>query len=1191
MAVLLEQIGAELSVVKSDAWQCDWNKTLQYCRTEIISTDTPYEPTPEEDLLYDVLLKGLLRGERPFTSHFTEQWIVALYGRSFAMHEKERTGRGSVTYSYDPILPKLYNSFDDVLSLWTGGPEQIDFDPEHPENEREVFRRLVERFGQRIAHCITPQAKVSMLLPANQAAAFAAQRVDFLLSFPNGQRLLIEPGDHDTPAEIVRDRQRDAAFQQIQIKTLRPRNADIRKPALYEEIARHLERLNVTRFLKPAINTNNDQQYAANHIFLLPSLVVRLERLLAYFFLRQGLIHRPELRIGIIEQDLECAELAMASFADRLSRLARLYGIVLAMPRMQLYVKRCAAVRHDDLAQFEMPMDIRDSLVGLPLDILLDVGVKCNALTAPVTVGAPHIGSVRQAFSHNRAVRFGYRSQARPIIIADDTDAVLESFVRDFFRKYALRPGQAPILRNMLMQRATIGLLPTSAGKSLCYQLAALLTPGTTIVVDPIVALMQDQVQSLVEQFGISRILAWHAGARLHDQNVAALLGENLMVFISPERLQRPQFRAAMRALNAADIFVNYAVIDEAHCVSMWGHDFRPSYLTLERNFRDYCTFQGRVPVIAALTGTASQLVLIDLKRELNIEDMRAVIRPDTFDRPELHFNLVKCRSNDGILMLEQVMTGIARRLNVQDLAMDAHGIIFAYTPNELWTLFGKHVGDAVKHVHTVLNGMSDRELRYGIYTGSAPPSAGLNSEQWEVYKKRTLEAFKRGSISMLFGNTAVSVGIDNERLNYIINYEMPQSMEGYYQQCGRAGRSGQRSECYLIFSDDEPATTQKWLNREIPRMPKRRDDLGTIAFFHEKNFPGKSIDVAGASRVFAKLFGALDGQGLVEVPEYLDPAMDQDVAERTERYLSYWLILGILVDYEVTGIGRNTIYRVRRHQVVERFLGDRNEVVLTTHIVDSLHRYLSRYRPTLRADVERGIAARTEPSLSAKCASHLVDFIYRQIEYQRREAIRTMVSYCNETDTSPERLRARVRAYFDTSEKFSKGLLSMADASPDFAAVAVLLDKVEGFDDVEHLYWETRRLLDERFRPDWAAANLFSIAYRERASFSDTFIRLLDDMLVGLREEPQLEDGGASRFLGSFLTYLCRLDHIFGEPLSGPLLGLSMGRVYENHNLTYVGLIDEMNVVDEVREQMRLHVVNRQLKEITDAHYSRVTW
>ena len=1191
MAVLFEQIGSELSFIKKPLWRCDWNQSLHYCRTELISNDAPYEPTPGDDLLHDVLLKTLQRGERPFPSYFAEQGIVNLYGERFALHEDARNKRGSISFSYDETLPEAYRSFNDHLSPWAGKPEEVAFDSDHPENERKLFRLLIDRFGPRIAHCITPQANISTLLPTERAMAFAGQRVDFFLSFPNGRSLLIEPGDHDTAEQITRDEQRDRAFQILNIKTLRPRNADIENAALYDEIANHFEEMDVMQFLREPPVDDDNKQHAANHLFLLPTLIVRLERLLAHFFLRQGLIHQTELRIGIIERDLECAELAITSFLDRASRLAQLYGIELSIPSMQLYVMRTATIQTKELDKLQVSVEFCDSFDGLLLDILLDVSIKSNVLTAPVTVGATHIGSVRQTFPHNYSVRFGYRAHVHPIIIDDKTDAVLESFVQDYFRKHALRPGQAPILHNILLQKPTIGLLPTSAGKSLCYQLAALLTPGTTIIVDPIVALMQDQVQSLVEQFGISRVLAWHSGAGLHDQNVSSLLGENLMVFISPERLQRPQFRAAMRALNAADIFINYAIIDEAHCVSMWGHDFRPSYLTLERNFRDYCAFQGRPPVIVALTGTASQLVLIDLKRELKIDDMQAIIRPNTFDRPELHFNMVTCSGDDKDDMLVSVKAGIARRLNVQDLATDADGIIFSYARNELWNLFGQHVADAADHVQTVLNGINDEQLQVGIYTGSPPPDAGLNRYQWDEYKRKTLTAFKRGAIKLLLGNTAVSVGIDNEQLNYVINYRLPQSMEAYYQQCGRAGRAQQRSECYLIFSDDKPLDTQNWLNRKIKKMPYRTDDLGIVSYFHQNSFPGQDVDIQGALRVFTRLFNQPDHQGLVEVPEYIDPAMQTYEAERTERYISYWLVLGILVDYEVTGMGRNTMYHVRRHEKIENFLQDHNERTLRSHITDSLHQYLSRYRPTLRSDVERKLAANPEMPLREQCISYLINFIYDQIEYQRREAIRTMISYCNEADTSPERLRARIRAYFDSSEKFSEGLHAMAEETPNFNAVAALLDKVEGYDDAEHLYWETRRLLDERFRPDWAAANLFAIAYRERVSSSDTFMLLLDDMVTGLREDSQLQNESTVRFLGSFLSYQCRLDKIFGEPLSGPLLANIMGRLYKQHKLTYMGLIDEMNLDDHVRNHLRLHVANLQLREITDAdYYTRIT-
>ncbi|MGO9613518.1 MAG: DEAD/DEAH box helicase [Dissulfurispiraceae bacterium] len=1066
------------------------------------------------------------------------------------------------------------------------------FDPEHPENERELFKRLIDNFGSKIAHCIEPQADISTILPPSVAIGFMAQRADLLLAFPSGYRLLLEPGDHDDPNQMALDKKRDEAFQSIGIDTLRPRNSEIYSQGLYSQIRQHMEQKNVTRYLKDSQGKLSEKELAANYLFLLPSLIVRVERLFLEFMFRRGLIHQEELQIGIIERDIECAEIALLSFLDRLSRLMKLYGIALRLPRIEVHVQRNPKYRYGNFAGVDIPVEVCSSFDGMALDVLLDVGIKCNSLMEGCSYGATHIGVVRQVHPHNRPVRFGYRAKVMPIHLTDITDNVLCSFAQDFFRKHALRPGQGPILRNVLSQKSTIGLLPTSAGKSLCYQLASLLTPGTTLVVDPIVALMNDQVQSLTEHYGIDRVLAWHAGAALNDQNVTALLTENAIIFLSPERLQRPQFRGSMRALNAADIFINYAVIDEAHCVSMWGHDFRPSYLTLERNFRDYCTFQGRTPVIVALTGTASQLVLIDLKRELDIQDLDAIIRPDTFDRPELNFNLVKCPNNEKIFMLKQVMAGIERRLNVGHLDTDAYGIVFAYTPRELWKLFGHFVGDAEGYVRSVMAGGADDSSRYGVYTGSSPEEQEeplFQRQDWEKYKARTLAAFKRGEIRMLFGNTAVSVGIDNEQLNYIVNYRMPQSLEAYYQQCGRAGRSGQQSECYLMFSDDTPLKTEQWLNRDIARMPRRWDDMGTVSFFHQKNFPGLQEDIAGAKKVFEKLFGTPDNQDLMEVPMYLEAVMPKDQAEKTERYLSYWLILGILIDYEVTGMERNTVYHVRRHRCIDQFLHDQNEAALKVHIVDSLLQYLSRYRPTTRRDVERGIDGRTEAKLSTKSVGFLIEFIYSQIEYQRRQAIRTMVSFCNEKDTSPERLRAIIRAYFDSSEKFSDGLIRMADNRPDFTAVAALLDLVEGFDDVEHLYWETRRLLDERFRPDWAAANLFAIAYRQKGTVSDMFMRLFDDMVDDLSDETKHNNESALHFLTGVLSYLSRLDILFGEPLSAPLMAQCVGSLYEKHGLTYIKLIDDMSVSNDHRQLIHLYVTNLQLKEMTNANYSRI--
>lgn len=1183
----LEQLAAELSLFRMPEFSCNWNSGLHFYETTLYSEDDSYRPSDDEALLHDVMVKTLLRGRRPFTSYETERRIIATYGAHFSIEEQSTAqSAGSVNYNYASRLIGAYRDFCDLISPWQGETNSVSFDPEHPENEKILFEKLIERYGTGIAHCLWTQLDLASVLPPETGKNFLGQRADFVLVFPNGAGLVIEPGDHDDAAQVRLDKLRDQAFENIGFTTLRPRNTEIHSERLYAKIDAWLRESGSGAYIDPAMQSRNRELLSLNYLLLLPTLTVRVERVLVHFLLGRGLIHNKQLTIGVVERDLACIEIGWLGFVDRVTRLAALYGIDLSIPAVAFKVVRNAAYRYDSEVGWDLDVEQLQGLDGHRLDLILDVGIKCNSMTAPEIYGAPHGASVRQAFPHYKAGDFGYRATPTSVAQGEELEDLLSSFVRDFFRKRALRKGQGPILRSVMSQKSTIGLLPTSAGKSLCYQLASLLTPGTTIIVDPLVALMEDQVRTLSDQYGIDSVLAWHAAERLDEKDIGRFLRENIMIFLSPERLQRPGFHSAMRSLNAADIYINYAVIDEAHCVSMWGHDFRPSYLMLGRNFREQCAFQGREPPVVALTGTASQLVLIDLMRELDIRDPDCVIRPDSFDRPEMNFRLIRCRNDEKQHMFGDVLAGIARRLNVGDLTQQAHGIIFTYKPEEAWELFGSQVGDATRYVRGVGHAVQDREMVYGMYTGRPPKASGLERKEWDDYKRRTLSAFKRGAIKMLFGNTAVSVGIDNEKLNYIVNYRMPQSMEAYYQQCGRAGRSGQQSECVLLFSDDAPHQTDRWLSGELKVIPKRWDDLGIVAFFHQVSFPGVEIDTRGALIVLKALFKDPDEDGAVEVASYVSPKFSRKEAEQTERYLSYWLILGIIADYEVTGMERNTKFRVRRHPVLLRFIEDRNEALLSAHIVKCLHRYLQRYRPIGRDQVARVLEERPERYLRERCIGYLIEFIYQQIEYQRRASIRTMVEFCREQDTSPARLRARIKAYFDSSEKFSASLMEMAAEDPESMTVIELVAKVEGFDDAEHLYWETRRLLDERYRPDWAAANLFAIAYRSHGKDSDLFSCNFKGLINALA--PDNADQ-MRRFLAGFLPVLMQFDTIFDRDTGTTLLARCIEIIYGEYRLAHGVPIDDLEIPDRARDILRLHLVNMQLKEVLNVRYSQI--
>ncbi len=1186
----LEQLASELSCIRADNFEGTWSASLHYCRVTIKYTEQARPPTAGEDLLFDVLLKGLQRGKRPFCSRYVEREVVRRYGGPFGVVEDDSAKRGSITYSYDPRLRRVYSEYSNSIASWTGDLEQIALDPEHPENERRLLRLLVDALGPRIVNCLETQVPISEIVMPNQAKSFVGQRADFVLSFPNGQGLVIEPGDHDDFAQIGLDQRRDAALLEVGFATLRPRNTEIDSAAFLHDLLRHVDRLGARPYTKIEVPEADEQRLAADYLFLLPSLITRVERLLLHFLFNQGLIRKERIRIGFIERDLECAELAVSGLLERVKRVAKLYAIDLPIPQVDIFVRRNSAYRYGMLPNDEYRPSILHAINLDELDILLDVGIKCNKNTPSESGTARNFASVRQALPHTIPVRFSYRSRPTKIAATQDIEQVLESFVQDFFRKKALRPGQGAILRSVMSQKATIGLLPTSAGKSLCYQLAALLTPGTTIVVDPVVALMSDQVQGLSEQYGIDRIREWHAGKAIAHEDVARAIREHHILFVSPERLLRPSFRRAIRALHAADAFVSYAVIDEAHCVSMWGHDFRPSYLTLEKNFRELCTFQGRAPVLVALTGTASPLVLIDLKRELRIDDMEAIIRPSTFDRPELNFHIFRCPADEKHDALRQILDSIAKRLNVQSLEREACGIVFSYSPNELCALLGSYVGNAKEYVASILRSSRPQSQIYGMYSGSPPKELGMQSDEWNQYKVQTLRAFKRGAIRMLFGNTAVSVGVDNEDLNWVVNYRMPQSLEAYYQQCGRAGRSGQQSECFVIFSDDNPRRTQKWLDREDSSKSRRWDDLGIVQYFHDANFPGVESDVRGTRLLLNQLFVTPSDEGRVALPQYPSSTTPRDEAERTERYLSYLLILGFVDDYEVEGTERSTHFLARSSEALGNFLENHQESQLRSRIVDCLQAYLSRYRPVGRTEVEIQLDGKQGSQFSERCVRYLIEFVYSQIEYQRREAIRTMVSFCSEGDLSPERIRARIRSYFDRSEKFSDTLAAMTHSELSIEQLNELVSRISGFDDAEQLYWETRRLLDERFRSDWAFANLYSIAYRERCDVSSSFYRRFDDMSHALLTETSQRDRFGSRFLGGCLTLLSRLESQFGSAMVAALVSECAVHLHATYGVAAFQVIEAADLSVSCQELTELRIVNRQLKELCDADYSQRT-
>lgn len=351
----------------------------------------------------------------------------------------------------------------------------------------------------------------------------------------------------------------------------------------------------------------------------------------------------------------------------------------------------------------------------------------------------------------------------------------LESLLKQYFGYTSFRPGQHEVIQTLLDGRDCLAIMPTGAGKSICFQLPALMMLGVTLVISPLISLMKDQVDSLVNQeipatYINSQCTFEEAKARF----AAIRAGRVKLVYISPERLENEFFTSFMQSLP-----ISMFIIDEAHCVSQWGHDFRPSYCAI----KDWIAALPKRPVVGAFTATATEKVKEDMMNLLGLEKERIFI--GGFDRPNLYFRVVRTnRKLDFALSY------------VQQHREDS-GIIYAATRKE---------------VDRVYEELTRRGIRAGRY------HAGLSDDM-----RRTMQdAFTYDRLQVIVATNAFGMGIDKSNVRYVIHYQMPKNIESYYQEAGRAGRDGAPGECILLFSRQD-IMIQKFLIEQSVHDPQQQ--------------------------------------------------------------------------------------------------------------------------------------------------------------------------------------------------------------------------------------------------------------------------------------------------------------------------------------------------------------------------------
>lgn len=332
--------------------------------------------------------------------------------------------------------------------------------------------------------------------------------------------------------------------------------------------------------------------------------------------------------------------------------------------------------------------------------------------------------------------------------------------LKQYFGYDSLRTGQEELINGILSGHDVLGIMPTGAGKSLCYQLPALMLKGITLVISPLISLMSDQVKAL-NQAGVH---AAYINSSLTENQIRMALsyasqGRYKIIYVAPERLNTLRFLDF-----ACNADISMLTVDEAHCISQWGQDFRPSYLEIS----GFLTRLPRRPIVSAFTATATERVKNDIVASLGLNNPVTMVTG--FDRPNLFFRVVTRKGGS------QKDNSIINYVKKHE---DESGIIYCATKKN------------VDKLYTLLN---EQGISAGRY------HAGLSNDE----RKQNQEDFTYDRIRVMVATNAFGMGIDKSNVRYVLHYNMPQSLEYYYQEAGRAGRDGEEAECVLFFSKQD---------------------------------------------------------------------------------------------------------------------------------------------------------------------------------------------------------------------------------------------------------------------------------------------------------------------------------------------------------------------------------------------------
>jgi len=608
--------------------------------------------------------------------------------------------------------------------------------------------------------------------------------------------------------------------------------------------------------------------------------------------------------------------------------------------------------------------------------------------------------------------------------VTDQDKTTLEFFLDNIFDKPSFREGQFPIISNALNRKDTIGLLPTGGGKSLCYQLPCLLQPSINFVVCPIKSLMYDQNDNLVKTLvtNVSFITSDLEADEKREIEKNFEQGRYLFVWISPEKFQIPSFRDKIIAI-VANFSIAYAVVDEVHCLSEWGHDFRTSYLNLAKTVDKLSpkdeNGEGKIKFIG-LTATASVNVLKDIKIEfarqkqrLEDENIKSLL---DYSRKELRFEVINDKGNK-IDKLKKLITDLKDKESFIETT-DKAGLIFtpnvngAYgcyqVSNTLNTLYQNKVswfsGDIPKR--DVYDEKTGRKI------GTEPV---MSRDEFNKYKIKVQKDFKENKYQLLVATKAFGMGIDKQNIFYTFHYGLPSSVEALYQEAGRAGRWDKRKkenkskigQCFVLHS---PETHDQ---ERVERLFHKDTTFAEMkAISDEVGFGGRDI--------FKQVFLFVQGQNDIEKDFEIISGVIRNYFQEKSQVMIFWndAYSKLKINSDVL---QKAIYRLSLLGIVSDWTTnfiDHFEVQFKTldekHIVKSVSDYIGKYEPN--TDISKELQKVQQKTVLEKAIWFLLNWTFENIAYSRKQSLKTLSDWCSEFEDS-ESFKQRIDSYFIFSE------------------------------------------------------------------------------------------------------------------------------------------------------------------------------